>query len=358
MWLRRDETQDDLAAISRRALEDAWSGNDSWGDFPRLTDLPHWRVANDLGWFDLLIPEARGGLGLGYVDLGVIFEEAGRALFPGPLFGSTVVRARLADFGFDDVGDVVTGAFASTTRPPSSHGSFVAGRVSGSWVAVESATEADVIVVETRDGESPAISLVRPEDTRIERLRTMDPVLGLCRVDIDDAPTELIARGEPARQWLSGLATVAEVMYATRLLGTAERMLEIARDYAVDRHQFGRPIGSFQALQHLLADLQVAVSTGRAACHVAQASLASALPDASHRAHVAKGHLSSVGRQVAEGALQVMGGIGFTTEHNLHRYYKHALTLQGCWGDERYHQHRLAVDLVDRVARARAGAGA
>jgi alkylation response protein AidB-like acyl-CoA dehydrogenase len=357
MWLRRDDTQDELARASRDAIGAVWTPDHLRGAVEgTLVSSAAWQAASELGWFDLLRPESHGGLGLGVIEAGVIFEEAGRLLFPGPLFGSAVIAPLLAADGHE-AGDGITAvALAGTTAPQASMIRLADGHVSGTCPLVEAPDEANTLLLQCTLDEEPALAAVAPGSAGValSPLPTIDKILGLTRVELDQAAASTVVAGPEAAAWIERIETLAHTMYATRMLGTAEQLLALAHEYALTRHQFGRPIGSFQALQHLLADMQVAVSTGRAVCHVAQAAIASQHADASHRARVAKAYLSLVGRNVAESALQVLGGIGFTTEHDLHLYYKHVLTLQALWGDERHHQDVLGAEVVARVSGERA----
>jgi alkylation response protein AidB-like acyl-CoA dehydrogenase len=270
-----------------------------------------WREMAAQGWLAVDVPEADGGLGLGFVESVVLAEQVGRYVAPAP-FLSTALAQHALRAGGDSRADALAAGDS-------------VGAVGFGDGPVVDAPAADVVVLVRGD----AVTIVAGADVRAEP--AMDETRSLGWVD---AAGDALGDAALARDILDRGAT----LYAAELLGASERMLEVSVAYAKTREQFGRPIGSFQAIKHRCADMLVDVEGMR-----------SAASDASLAASTAKAWASDAARRVMSSALQVHGGIGFTWEHDLHLYLKRAQLDGVTFGDAAYHRERIARLLRDRV---------
>jgi acyl-CoA dehydrogenase len=362
MALERTDVQRQVAAAAREFLGKAWTSGAlralrDTGGFPR----ERWSEVARLGWFDLLVPEAEGGAGLGPVEAGALLEEVGRALFPGPVFETMFWRPLLqrGDLLRRDDAVIAMGRRGGRVKGPTDRLALARGALTGGGVVVGFGDVADWLILVAWEAEEPVVVAMEPPvpGLDVRRVQSADPADRPCLVSADGAPvTRILARGPAARALHESAEMHTWAMTAAELLGISERVLELSVEYARQRTQFGRPIGSFQAVQHELADVAVRCRTLRSVCYLSQVLLAKGAGAGAGRiARVAKAYASRSGRQAVETALQVHGGIGFTEELDLHLYFKRALTLQAAWGDQRQHQRALGAALRERVA-ARSGA--
>jgi alkylation response protein AidB-like acyl-CoA dehydrogenase len=338
MTLEREGIEREVAAAADSLIATVWpvTARREWLR-DRAFPVRLWKEAADSGWFDLLVPEADGGLGRSAVEACAVTEATGRHLVPGPFVDTIVLSPamrRLSNGGADPA--ILCLLHAAGTRGRAANGragvrggAVFAQRLTGEW-----AVSADQLVVDA--GES--VVVVDAADERVHRtpLDGRDAFRQPCLVDIDGAPiVGVIAGGRAAAEVRAAVRRLALVMTASELLGVAQRMLEMSLEYAMNRHQFGRSIGSFQAVQHRLADMTVTVESMRSVCYLAQVAARDDDAEADTLAMVAKAHTSAGAREVAEAALQVHGGIGFTADCDLSLYLLRALSLQSAWGDDR-----------------------
>lgn len=299
--------------------------------------------AAGLGWTDLLVAEEDGGLGFGVEEAGGLFEAVGWHLAPGPWFDLVVTGAMCRS-----VPEVEPGWHVALAAPPIADDvagwdrvEVTSGRLRGTHAGVHAARAADAHLVLAQEGGAPVLGLVEASGARHERLPTMDVTVRPYRVSYEDV--ELIsplAQGDDALRMFSVLRARAHALYAAELLGLVDRVLGLAVEYALDREQFGRPIGSFQAVQELLVRMAVLRDTTRNVTYASHALLDAEDPAGPRMASSAKAHASRAGREVMENALQVFGGIGYTAEHDLHLFFKRTLTRAGQWGDHDAHARR------------------
>jgi alkylation response protein AidB-like acyl-CoA dehydrogenase len=320
-------------------------------------DTALWRrISDELGLPGLAIAEERGGAGYGIVELAVVLEEIGRATLPSP-FLSTV----LAAWAVESAGP---SAVAGDLLPPLAAGRQVAavavgaarpgwtfenGRVGGVLPHVPDGATADHLVL-VAPGGGAVVDLHGPGVARSE-LETMDLTRGQARIALTDAP----ARPLPAPDgWAERMSALAAVMVACEQVGGAERVLEMSTAYAGERIQFGRPIGSFQAVKHLLADMLVELELARTVQQHAVGLIGTpgtgpaALDAAARSARVA---CSRAFLRLTSDAIRVHGGIGYTWEHDAHLYFRRARASAVLFGGGADDLDRLAVaDDLDRLA--------
>ncbi|MGV0627477.1 acyl-CoA dehydrogenase family protein [Mycolicibacter minnesotensis] len=324
------------------------SGDSAWSDLA------------DMGLLGLLVPEEFGGAGAGLVELGVVAEELGRVLFAGPYLSTAVLAVNLLT-GAGDVQQcaaVLPGIAAGRTRaavafaeggsarPPASPATAVrAGAdplLNGTKRFVLDADTADLLYVLAESPDGPGIFVVDPTGpgVTVAPSTTVDPSRRLCQVEFTDAPATLI--GTPGL----GVATLTAALdrSAVALLGeqagAARFAMEMARDYAKTRYQFGRAIGSFQAVKHMCADMLLeAESAVSAARHVAAAGAEEA-PGWTADLALAQAYCSEAFTFVGATNIQVHGGIGFTWEHPAHWYLRRARTDAQLFGSPSWHRER------------------
>ena len=305
MDLEPTDDQAALAAELARFLADRVTpeARRAAAEQPGGVDRELWRALGGLGTFTLAVPEARGGVGLGMAEATLVFEELGRAVVPGPLIGSFLAAGL----------DLPVAAAAGT-------GDAVVGLVpAGRPAFVEHRAGLDALLVVAPDG----VRLTDPPDAAACRpvARPLDP---LTPVDVVDA----LPDGEPVGgpDLADRLRRDASLLAAAFQAGLAAGALAMATDYAQGRVQFGRPIGSFQALKHLLADACVAVEVARAAVAVAGVEIDEA-GDAGRAVDAARIVASRAADRATRTCIQVHGGIGFTWELDAHLFLKRALVL-------------------------------
>jgi alkylation response protein AidB-like acyl-CoA dehydrogenase len=344
MRLARTAAEEEIARAAQSLIRKSW-------DVGKVRSLPDdstwaqtWQLAANQGWFDVLIDEAKGGLGLGFGAAGAILEETGRELVPGPLAETIIVAGLLGPDGIGPAnGQGPKASLALRSSPLGDCQAFsgldlTGGRLTGVRFLVEFGREATILLASaTEQGEPVIVSVAPNQDDHViaRQARSLDAVAPRYELQFRGAEaTAVLCRGDDAVRESARLVQKMQVLTSSRLLGVCESVLEMTRDYSAQRIQFGKAIGSFQALQHMMADMATMVHGARSICYMAQAALDSDLPDAEVWIGATKAFLSRTALTVLESALQVHGGIGYTSEHYLHLYYKHALTLRSSWGTD------------------------
>ena len=323
-------------------------------------------VAGDLGLAGLLIPERDGGAGASYREVCSAAEALGSSVAPVPFLGSAVVATaallsvasgisdllrRMAD---GSVTVTLAVPFAGAPGGPFPASVRVAGpkpgdaqtgiaRLRGTVRGVADALPATVLLVPA-DGVPQALYLVDMSDPGVAKapVVSLDMTRQLCDLSFDDAPGRLIASGAAASQAVDAALTAGAGVLAAEQVGVAQRCLDMTLAYVKERRQFARPVGSFQALKHRLADVWVAVSQARAASRYAAACLASGDPDAKVAVAIAKAYCSEAAVHAAQECVQLHGGIGFTWEHPAHLYLKRAKADSVGFGTPDAHRAALA----------------
>lgn len=328
------EEQRALAEVARglfAAESDAARLRSVWdADGDRDVDL--WPRFAELGLTGVCVPTDAGGSGGGLVDLILVAEESGYAAVPEPLLDSAAVAAPL-------LAEAGTDAHRDRWLPALAAGDAVAAVGLAGQPYVVDADRADVLLLEA-DGD---VRLCLPGDVELRRVHGEDRARRLFTVERSDGEELPAAAAARAHRR-------ARTVTAATLNGVSRRLVDMAVDYAEVREQFDRPIGSFQAIQHLLADLHVAVESVRGAAWYAAYAVDRDQPDAGVAARVAKAAAAQAARDVNAGALQVFGGIGFTWEHDLHLWLKRGKALEGAHGTAREHRRELAAHLLEQGA--------
>jgi alkylation response protein AidB-like acyl-CoA dehydrogenase len=335
------------------------------------TDQPYdtvlWRsLAAGLGCAGLAIPEKHGGAGASWREVAVVAEEIGRAAAPMPFLTSAVITTAAvldlddADANADaDLAErLATGqttavlAAPFSTAPDAPFPATVTAddlsHLSGQVTTVADAAFADVLLIPGITPSGPGIFAV---DAHVSGL-TLDAVVALdltrplCEVTLTNVPAQRIADGDAARAAVKRALTVGAAVLASEQLGIAQACLDMTVNYLKTRYQFGRPIGSYQALKHRAADLWASVTQARAVARYAAACVADDDPDTQVAVALAQAYCSGVAVRAAEECVQLHGGIGFTWEHPAHLYLKRAKSTSLALGTAARHRAALG-RLVD-----------
>jgi alkylation response protein AidB-like acyl-CoA dehydrogenase len=320
-----------------------------------------WRVLAELGAPALLVPETAGGLGLSDVDLVGVLVEAGWAALPEPLLETASLAAPVlatlrptpaaADALDALVGRQATVAIGGIDVHPGGPSSPTTVSADGllRTPRVNGAAGADVLLLACRDADSGwQVHAVPAAACTMQATPTLDTTRQLATVHWPLSSDTLLAYGVAADAIVQVLADRAAAGSAALLIGLADRMITMAADYAKDRHQFGQPIGSFQAVKHQLADARVKLEFARPATYRAARSLATAQPSVSHDASMAKAMASDAADLAARVALQVHGAIGYTWECDLHFFMKRTWALSRAWGDAATHRQLVLAQIRRR----------
>lgn len=332
-----------------------------------------WQRMGELGWTGLAVPERLGGAGLGPCELGVLLEEMGRVLLPGPFFSSAVLGSGALLLGGTDAqrgallpalarGRLrVTLAVLEEEERWDADGVRLPARRKGSDLVltgtkrfVLDARGADRLVVAARGEEDGALRLLlvdpRAPGVRIEPVALVDATRKAARVHLEGVAVAPDAVLDADAGTLERVLDRARVALCAEMLGSAARVLETSAAYARQREQFGRPIGSFQAIQHRLADMLVALEAARSATGYAAWAIATDEPDAALRAAMAKACTSEACTRIAEGGIQIHGGQGFTWEQDLHLHYRRAVVSARLFGDPAWCLEEVARRAIDGAA--------
>ncbi|MFL6139945.1 MAG: acyl-CoA dehydrogenase family protein [Frankiaceae bacterium] len=303
------------------ALVDADPGWDpaSWGELERL------------GWLD---PE------LGLLEHAVLAEEAGHALYPGPWWSTVALCGGLVPAGRPAALAWAEEGATSLADAPRFTAKADDGRLSGRKLHVPDGAVAEVLYVVAADG----VHAVRSDADGVTVVprSTTDRSRRLAEVVLDGAPAERVAGPEA----VAGIRPRALALAACEAVGVAQRCLDIAASYAKERHQFGRPIGSYQGVSHRIADMYVAVQLARSLAYWAAWCVAESDEQAGVAVAAAKASAGDAAVLAAESAIQSMGGIGFTWDHPLQRYYKRAQWLAAFEGHAAAHRAQIAATLL------------
>jgi alkylation response protein AidB-like acyl-CoA dehydrogenase len=298
-----------------------------------------WRRLAELGIPGLRVPEDHGGMGMDEISSVLLFEEAGRAALPEPVIATAAVAAPLlVELG---------GETAERWLEPLASGEAIVVVADTESPLVGDAHLADLLLL--REGD--AVHAVSPDDTRLSRQPANDPARRLFRVDWSPRAETRVADGETGRALWEAAFDRGALAVAAEQIGVADRLISLAAAYACQREQFGKPIGSFQAVKHMLATVKVQLEYARPAVHRAAWSVACA--DAARPVHVSLARLlaDEAAARAARTALQVHGAIGYTWEQDLHLWMRRAWSLGQAWGRQAFHRERVGASILSDHAR-------
>lgn len=337
------------------------------GDEPHHAEL--WRGIAELGWLGASIPQRHGGLGLGYLELCVIAEELGRVLAPVPfastiyLFAEALMLAgteaqkqrwlpRVA--AGELIGALAVAEAPGALTPVGIKATVGGGRLHGTKMPVADGVAADVAIVAAREGEAIDLYLVErgADGFEMQAVSGLDPSRSFARLGFEATPVERVGPAGSGWSTLEQVFDRAAVLFSFEQLGGADAALEMACDYARERYAFGRPIGSFQAIKHRLADLYVAVELARANCYYGAWALSTGAPELGVAAPAARISATEAYEQCASENIQVHGGMGFTWEFDCHLHYRRAKVLALAVGAAARWKDRLIERLEARNAAA------
>jgi alkylation response protein AidB-like acyl-CoA dehydrogenase len=314
-------------------IREAWASPLGWSP-------PRWAALAEMGVVGITVPEEFGGMGLGLVDAVLLLEEAGRAGLPEPLVETIALGVPVLADAPGQQGSVLQSRWLSAVAD----GGVRIAVGTSSMPAVPGAEGADLLLLE-RDGELHAVPAAA---VALTPRPALDGSRRLAQVDWAPSPSTLVVSGFEAEEVLAALGDRAAMATGAVLVGVADRLIAMAAQYAKDRSQFGKPIGSFQAVKHHLADALVRVEFARPMVYRAALSLSDGDGDASLHASMAKAMASDAATLAARTALQVHGAIGYTWEHDLHLWMKRAWALAAAWGDAATHRARVLEILLAR----------
>ena len=328
-----------------------------------------WQTMCELGWPALTIPEQFGGIGLGMLEAGILAEELGRVIAPGPLLPTVTqfvpaVRATASAAQAERfLGSVAAGAITGSVAICEQGGSFdpVAVRstamVDGDEVVlagekrfVVEGDAVDEVVVVAREpgttGSDGICAVVVPvESVRTTSVHAIDATRRLAHVDLDGVrvPRDRLLGGDgSAALSLACAIEEATVGLALEMVGTAQTIFDVTLEYAKHREQFGVPIGSFQAIKHKFADMMISLERARSTCYFAALTIAEDDARRTSATSVAKAAAGDCQRLLGREGIQIHGGIGYTWEHHMHLYVKRMKSGEALFGTTASHRARIA----------------
>lgn len=338
-----------LSGVAASDQVRGWLGVDGGAD-PDPT--PFERRFLDDGMGGVGLAEELGGQGGGLIELAVTAEELSRVAAPSSAWLATVLAVRALESRPDLAKAAIEGGHAALVVPaealPTAQTSVTVnqeGRVTGEVQRVLGADRAGTLLVPAVDAGELRLLVVSASETGVSATprRLLDRSRSVADVRLDDVRAEVLdAAAVPA---LAAVTDVAGVLVAADALGAMERMLGLAVEYSGQRHQFGVPIGSFQAVKHAAATILVDVEAGRSAVYYAAASVAAGDPEAPLDAAAVKAQVTAAAGRAADSALTMHGAIGYTWEHDLHLFYKRARLDEQLFGGAEEWNERIAEGL-------------
>ena len=366
------DEQEEFRLIVRRFMDDKSPRSEvrKLMDSEQGYDAGVWKqLSEELGLPGIHIPEAYGGQGFGFVELCIVLEEMGRALFCAPYFSATALAATtiihagreeqklallpdiasgqtLATLAFSEANQDWLPANTELSATPAADKYLLNGEKS----YVVDGHIADLLIVVARTpgttgDEGLSLFTVPSDSPGLERrlLKTLDPTRKLAHIAFKQTPATLLGELNTAGDTLSHILDLAAVALASEMVGGAQMMLQSSLDYAQLRMQFGRLIGSFQAIKHKCADILLDVELAKSTAYYAAAAAAEGAPDLPAVASLSKAYASDTYMKSAAECLQIHGGIGFTWENDTHLYFKRAKSSEVFLGDPNYHRDQLVL---------------
>ncbi|MEA2499693.1 MAG: hypothetical protein QOH26_2098, partial [Actinomycetota bacterium] len=336
-----------------RVVELAQSG-EGW-------DPAAWAEIAGLGWLGLSSPEDAGGAGMGFLEEAVLFEEMGRALLPGPYLSTVALSLPVLEKSPELLAKAVSGEATFTLGWAEPTGSALLADVmgdqgtgtkaeeagdgwtlSGEKVLVPDLALASHVLVTARSPEGVGIWSVNREDAKTTEVSTLDSTRRYGNLSLAGTPATLVVSPADAAEVLERIRLRALAALAVEGVGVAQKALEFALTHAKERNQFGKPIGSYQAVSHQVANSYVALELARSLAYWAAWCVAEGDEQAAVAASAAKAVAAEAAVEGCERAIQVLGGIGFTWEHFAHRLYKRAQWIDAFEGFGTTHRAHVA----------------
>jgi alkylation response protein AidB-like acyl-CoA dehydrogenase len=330
-------------------------------------DRDVWRqMAGQLGLQGLSLPEQYGGSGFGMIEQLIVCEELGRSLYSGPYFSTVALAAGLLVQCDDEAAKaeylsrIASGDLIATVALVESDESWSSDhlathaeldqdqwRVSGVKPFVTDGSVAELVLVPAMTSEGPSLFAIDGSASGVTKtpLDVMDPTRKQSRLAFEAAPARLIGEAGKAKAWLDAMIVTATISLAGEQVGGAKRLLEISVEYAKTRQQFGRFIGSFQAIKHKCASVYLETESAEAVARYAAWTVDEGMDDATVAASMAKSYCSEVFTHAAAENIQIHGGVGFTWDNDGHLYLRRAKTSEVFLGDAVYHRNLLAEHL-------------
>ncbi len=333
-------------------------------------DKALWARIVEQGWCGATIPEAYGGLGLGYIELCALAEELGRVVAPVPFassiyfFAEALMLAGTEEQKATLLPLVASGELIGTLAVSEGAGMLtearIAAKVSGGKLTGTKLPVVDgmaagraVVLAQSKNGGDDGLGLylvdLTGEGVARETVSTIDPTRGAARISFDGAPAELLGEAGKGLETLKAIQERGAILLAFEQLGGADRCLEMARDYALERYAFGRPIGGYQAIKHKLADVFVKNEVARANAYYGAWALSTNAPELPVAAAAARVAGSAAYWMASKEMIQTHGGIGVTWEYDCHFFYRRARHLGLVIGAPRDWKRRLADALEARL---------
>ena len=361
--LLRETARDFLAekaplSLCRQVLEDESQ------DYAREL----WSELGEMGWLGTAVPEELGGAGYGPIEVALLCEELGRALAPVP-FGSSVTLATEALLlagsaeqrerllpklaSGEEIGTLAAAEQAGPVAPDSLGTTLKSGQLTGSKCAVpDGGVARRCIVLAVADGR-PALALVDLDGPGVSREATasLDPSRPVARLHFDGAPAEPVGALDSGWELFEALRERAAILQAFEQIGAAQRALELTLEFTLERYAFGRPVASYQALKHRLADLYVAIELARSHAYYGAWAITADVPERSEAACSARIAACQAFEQATAEMIQMHGGVGYTWEYDCQLFYRRAKGLAASLGSPREWRQRL----VGTLARPKEG---
>ena len=326
-----------------------------------------WKQLGELGWLGLIVPEAHGGAGLGWLDLIVLLEETGRSLFPGPLVSNTLAAATLADAGDEGqqgrwLPGLADGSRIGTVALLDEREAFwpeairLRGqrdgngwRLSGEKRFVTDPSAANLFVVAFRTGDAPdalALGVVEEDAPGVSArsFPTLDQTRRLGNLELADvhiANDAVLGASDEAWPAIERLLDRGATALAAEMLGSAQAALDLTVQYAKDRVQFGSPIGRFQSVKHPLAEMHVQLESARSLLYYAAWALDESPADVPRAVSRTKALMTEAFNRIGTEAIQLHGTLAFTEEYPVQLYYKRSKLVRPLFGDADHHYDRL-----------------